>query len=135
MSGHALPPQNCPFPWRNYPHLIRASLGSTRLTIPTGISIGSAVFAALTMVTDRPSDRQTTFTRFVTIGRIYVRSTAMRPNSNNDTFVWRREVRRCRYAAARTVGLLTKQLKYCNRYFCVCIFVCVDKMQPHRLFM
>jgi len=48
-----------------------------------GISIGSAVFAGLTSVADRQTDRLTdNATRFVTVGRIYVRSTAMRPNNN-----------------------------------------------------
>jgi len=54
-------------------------LGPTRVHNPNGISIGSAVFAGLTIVTDR----QTTRLRFrpsVEIGRIYVR-TAMRPNN------------------------------------------------------
>jgi len=32
-------------------------LGSTRVRIPNGISIGSAVFAGLTVVTDRQTDR------------------------------------------------------------------------------
>ena len=35
-------------------------LGPTRVHNPDGISIGSAVFAGLTIVTDRPTDRQTT---------------------------------------------------------------------------
>jgi len=52
----------------------------TRVHNPNGISIGSAVFAGLTSVTDRPTDHAT---RSVTIGRIHVRSTAMRPNNNN----------------------------------------------------
>jgi len=40
------------------------------------ISIGSAVFAGLTSVTGRPTDRQTDHaTRSVTVGRVYVRST------------------------------------------------------------
>ena len=48
---------------------------------PNGISIGSAVFAGLTIVkddrqTDGPTDHAT---RSVTIGGVYVRSTAMRP--------------------------------------------------------
>jgi len=45
------------------------------------ISIGAAVFAGLTTVTDRLTYHAT---RSVTIGRIYVRSrpTAMRPNEN-----------------------------------------------------
>jgi len=45
---------------------------------PKGRSIGAAVFAGLTSVTDRPTDHAT---RSVRIGRIYVRSTAMRPNN------------------------------------------------------
>ena len=49
-------------------------LEPTRAVNPNGISICSAVFAGVTTMTDR----QTT-TRSVTIGRIYVRSTAMRP--------------------------------------------------------
>jgi len=42
-----------------------------------GISIGSAVFTWLTSVTDRPTDNHAT--RSVTLGRVYVRSTAIRP--------------------------------------------------------
>jgi len=53
-------------------------LGLTRVLDPNGISIGAAVFVGLTSVTDRPTDHAT---RLVTIGRIYVRSTAMRPNN------------------------------------------------------
>jgi len=57
--------------------------GPTRVLNPNGISIGWVVFAGLTSVTDRPTDRQTDHaTRSVTIGRIYVRSTALRPNNN-----------------------------------------------------
>jgi len=51
---------------------------SIRAHNPNGISIGSAVFAGLTSMTDRPTDRAT---RSVTIGRIYICSTAMRPNN------------------------------------------------------
>jgi len=51
-------------------------LGPTRVLNPNGISIGSAVFARLTTVTDRPTDHAT---RSVTIGGIYVRSTGMQP--------------------------------------------------------
>jgi len=54
--------------------------GPTRVRNPNGISIGSAVFAGLTSVTDRPTDHAT---RSITIGRIYVRSTAMRPNNTH----------------------------------------------------
>jgi len=50
---------------------------------PNGISIGTAVFAGLTIVTDRPSDRPTDHATWsVTIGRIYVCSTAKRPKNN-----------------------------------------------------
>jgi len=44
---------------------------------PNGISIGSAVFARLTSVTDRQTDRQSDIRRYSvgTIDRIYVRST------------------------------------------------------------
>jgi len=59
-----------------HPSLIRP----TRVQIPNDISIGLAVFAGLTDVTDRPTNHTT---RSVTIGRVYVRSTAMRPNSRS----------------------------------------------------
>jgi len=68
--------------------------GPTRILNPNGISIGLAVFAGLTDVTDRQtetqSDRPTDHaTRSVTIGRIYVRSTAMRRNNTHSIFVLR----------------------------------------------
>ena len=53
--------------------------GPTQVLKPNGSSI---VFARLTNVTDRPSDHAT---RSVRIGRIYVRSTAMRPNNFSET--------------------------------------------------
>jgi len=52
--------------------------GPTRVLNPNSISIGSAVFAGLTSVTDRLTDHAT---RSVTIGHIYVCSTAMWPKS------------------------------------------------------
>jgi len=51
---------------------------------PNGISIGSVIFAGLTTVTDRQSDHAT---RSITIGRIYVRSTAMRPNRKQPSLI------------------------------------------------
>jgi len=54
-------------------------LGRTESSNPNGISIGSAVFAGLTTVTDRLTDHTT---RSVTIGRIYIRSTGI-PHNNN----------------------------------------------------
>ena len=52
--------------------------GSTWVLNPNCVSIGSAVFAGLTNVTDHA-------TRSVTIDRIYVCSTAMRYNSDNNS--------------------------------------------------
>ena len=51
-------------------------LGPVRGHNPNSISIGSAVFAGLTTVTDRPTDHTT---RSVTIGRLCVHSTTMQP--------------------------------------------------------
>jgi len=55
------------------------SLGPTQVLNPNGTLIGSAIFAGLTSVTDRPTDHAT---RSLTIDRIYVRSTAMWSNNN-----------------------------------------------------
>jgi len=55
--------------------------GPTQVLNPNGSSIGAAVFAGLTSVTDRQTDHAT---RSVRIGRIYVRSTVMRPNNSID---------------------------------------------------
>jgi len=59
------------------PHLIHVSPGPTQVLNQNGSSIGAAVFAGLTSVTDRPTDHATWSVR---IGRIYVHGTAMRPN-------------------------------------------------------
>jgi len=63
-------------------------LGPTQVLNPNGISVGSAIIAGLTTVTDRQTDRQTDrttdhATRSATIGRIYVRSTAIRRNKSS----------------------------------------------------
>jgi len=77
-NGPILPPSN----GRSAPPSNTYFLGPIQVHIPNNMSIGSAVFAGLTIVTDRPTDRQTDHsTRSVTIGRIYVRSTAMRPSN------------------------------------------------------
>ena len=58
--------------------------GHTRVLNANGISIDLAIFAGLTSVTDRQTDRQTDRPRYSVgnnIGRIYVRSTEMRPNN------------------------------------------------------
>jgi len=47
---------------------------------PNGISIGAAIFAQHTSVTERTTDHAT---RSVTIGHIYVHSTAMWPKKGN----------------------------------------------------
>jgi len=65
---------------RSGPQSNTCFFGPTRVQNPNGIMIGSAVFAGLTSVADRPTDHAT---RSVTIGRIYVRSTAMRPKKTS----------------------------------------------------
>jgi len=52
---------------------------------PNGISIGSAVFAGLTIMTDRPTERQTDHaTPSVTIVQFHICSTVLRSNNNNN---------------------------------------------------
>ena len=86
-NGPCLPPHNCPFSWEDLnPHPIHGSFGPcTRVLNQNGISIGSAVFARLTNATEViQTDRQTDRPRcsvYITIGRIYVRSTAKRPKT------------------------------------------------------
>ena len=53
-------------------------LQPTRVHKPKDISIGSAVFAGLTIVTDRQTDH---VPPSVTIGHIYLRTTAMLPKN------------------------------------------------------
>jgi len=50
VVGHDISPQNCPFPWVIWtPNESNAwFFGSTQLSIPNGISIGSAVFTQFT---------------------------------------------------------------------------------------
>jgi len=61
--------------------VVVAVVGPTRVLNPNGIfiTIRSAGFAGLTTVTYTPIDHTT---QSVTIGRIYIRSTAMRPNNS-----------------------------------------------------
>ena len=58
-----LSPQNCPFVCGISAPSNTWFLGPTRVHIPNGISIGSTVFAGLTIVTARLTDRQTTLLR------------------------------------------------------------------------
>ena len=75
-SGPPFSPENCPFMWGSKPH---------RSPHPKWHLERFSRFTGLTIVTDRQTDRQTDDDRSsVTIGRIYVRSTAMR-RSNNKT--------------------------------------------------
>ena len=58
-------------------------LRPTQVLNSNGISIGSAIFAGLTSVTDRLTDHAT---QSVKIGHIYIRSTAVRPDNNNNVY-------------------------------------------------
>jgi len=60
LQWEAHPPQNAPFHGGSGPLSNTWFLGPTRLFNANGISIGAAVFAGLTSVTDRQTDRQTT---------------------------------------------------------------------------
>jgi len=82
--GRPFSPQNLPLPMGGSgPPCNTRFPGPTQVLIPNGSSIGAGVFSGLTSVTDRQTDRPTDHaTRLVRIGRIYVRSTAMRPNNN-----------------------------------------------------
>jgi len=51
---HRFPPQNCPFQWGSGPPFNTCFPGPTRVVNPNSILIGSAGFAGLTSVTDRP---------------------------------------------------------------------------------
>jgi len=76
--GRPFPPvQNCPSHGGIWTPSNTWFSGPTKVLNPNSISIGSAVFAGLTSVTDRLTDHAT---RLVTIGRIYIRSTATWPN-------------------------------------------------------
>jgi len=80
-------PKLCPFPWGSGPPSNTWFFRPTQVLNPNGSSVGAADFAGLTSVTDRQTDRQTDHaTRSVRIGRIYVRSTAMRPNNNKNFY-------------------------------------------------
>jgi len=86
--GPHFPPQNCPLPWGTWTPMNIWFLGPTQVLNPNGISIGSAIFARLTTVTDIQKDRLTEdhCTRSIAIGCTYICSTAMQPNnSTNDT--------------------------------------------------
>jgi len=84
LHWDALPLKIVPSSGGSGPHLIRGSLGppATPVLDPNGGSIDSAVFCRAHSVPNRQTDRQTDHATWsVTTGRIYVRSTAMRPNN------------------------------------------------------
>jgi len=60
LQWTATRPQKLPLPLKgSAPPCNTWFLGPIRVTTPNGISIGSAVFAGLTNVTNRPTDQQT----------------------------------------------------------------------------
>jgi len=97
-NGTLLPPVKLPLPMvGSGPPSNTWFPGPIGILNPNAISIGSFIFAWLTSVTDWQTDRQTDHaTRSVTIGRIYVRSTVVRPNSNHiitiHSFLYRHKV-------------------------------------------
>jgi len=56
--GCSFPPQNCPFPWGSWPHLIHGYIDLPESSAQTASrSVQPLIFAGLTSVTDRPTDR------------------------------------------------------------------------------
>jgi len=84
LQWAALPPQNCPFRGRYASHLTRF-LGPIWVNNPNSISIELADCLRLTTVTDRQTDH-TTWS--VTVGRIYLSSTAMWPKMTSELYYW-----------------------------------------------
>jgi len=79
LQWSALSLENCPFPWGTWTTFNMFFLGATRVHTPKDISIGSAVFTGLTVVTDRQIVSQTDHAaRSVTTGRIYVQYVVLR---------------------------------------------------------
>jgi len=81
-------PQNCAFPWGIWTPSNTWFPRPTRVLNLNGVLIGSSILAGLTTAKDRQTDRETDRPRFSagnSIGRIYVRSTATRPNNNVGT--------------------------------------------------
>ena len=81
-NGPPLPPHNCPFSWRDVDlHLIHGSLGSPESSTQTASrSVQPFLHGSLLWQTDRQTDHAT---QSVTIGRMYVRSTAMWANNTS----------------------------------------------------
>jgi len=110
--GGSGPPSNTWFP------------GPTQVLNRNGSSIGAAVFAvqgSLVWQTDRPTDHATPSVR---IGRIYVRSTVMRPNN---TIIYTATCGiGCRHADSGRDGLTKCEeilIKSCNSWCFQCILL------------
>jgi len=84
-NGQPLPLSNLLFRMRDlHSHLTRGSLGSPPSPQPKLHLELFSSFAGLTIVTDTQTDRQTDhLTPSVTLGPIYLRSTAMQPRISN----------------------------------------------------
>ena len=82
----------------------------TRVHNPNGISISSAACAGLMIVTGRETDRQTTLLPSVTVGCIYIRSTAMRPKNNRYLQNGRHLDRRDLHEVGQIAGLRRRRL-------------------------
>jgi len=87
--GRPFPPQNCPFAWGIWTHLIRGSLDPLKSSTQTESRSVQPFFAGLTSVIDRPTDRP----RY-SVGNnrpqllvCTVRSTLMRPKSHDSGVV------------------------------------------------
>ena len=79
--GRPLPPNNCPFPWGDLDrHLTHGFLGPPESSTKTGSrSVQPFLQGSLAWQTDRQETGHAT--RSVTIGRIYIHSSAMWPNN------------------------------------------------------
>jgi len=78
-------PKICPFPWEDLdPRLTHGSPGPPKSSTQTAArSVQPFLQGSLVWQTDRPTDHAT---RSIRIGRIYVRSTAMRPNNTHTSY-------------------------------------------------
>jgi len=98
QSATHLSRQKCPRAWGIWtplPRVIRASLGPPEIHNPNDMSIGSAVFARLTFMTDRLTDRSTNAIPSVPTGRIYIHSTVAWSSGRTSVFG------RCTFAVLR----------------------------------
>ena len=103
-----LPPSKLALPIRIWTSSNTWFLGPTRVINLNSISTGSAVFARLTTVTDRPTDHTT---RSITTGRMYVRRTTLRPK--------KLQGQGCSQIVLQHVALISK---YIVEEFIICIF-------------